>query len=481
MTKKDAEKIYDLGKEAIIDILVRLFGYVEQIKQLKERIAHLEAILNQNSKNSSKPPSSDSFNKPKSDTKRKKGKRKSGGQKGHPGKTLQKSENPDIIDNRYPQVCSCCKSNLTPESATLLESRQVFDIPEPKIIVTEISIFMTNCPHCNESNVTKFPEHVDHYLQYGPNIKAQMVYLQYGNYIPYERCQQFFEDIYDITISEGTLINTAERVFDALEPFEKTLSDALIEQPVIHVDETSNRLDKNRVWLHVCSTDSLTHIGWHYKRGKVATDNIGILLEYEGIMVHDHWKPYFKYNKVDHALCNAHHVRELEGIFQQGNQKWAEELQNLLFDMNDAVSVAIDADELVDDACLEEFDSKYDEILEEGLSINPRNTYVEPKSRGKPKQSKAYNLLIRLRDYKTETLRFLYDFRVPFTNNQAERDIRMAKLRQKISGCFRSERGIDIFCRMRSYLSTMKKQKQHIFKSLVRIFADPDSINEIRL
>ena len=403
--------------------------------------------LNLNSTNSSKPPSSDPNRK--RQQRRKTGK-KPGGQNGHVGTTLKKVDDPDEIElievdrsrlpaGRYQQVG--------------FESRQVFDIDISRL-VTEYRAQILEDDKGNRF-VATFPEGVTKAVQYGTRLKAHAVYMSQFQLVPYNRVQDHFSDQLHIPVSEGSIFNFNKEAFELLAEFESRVKNKLAASDLAHADETGINIGGKRHWLHCVSNDSWMLYYPHEKRGTEAMNAMGILPGFKGILCHDHWKPYYKLD-CTHALCNAHHLRELTRAFEQDDQKWAQKLKNLLETINCKV---IDAGGALDAHESQKYRLKYRAILKQGEIECPEP--IEPQKKGKRgriKKSKSRNLLERLRDYEQDTLRFMDNQIVPFSNNLGENDIRMTKVQQKISGCFRSIGGAKIFCRIRSYLSTCRKQ-----------------------
>ena len=274
--------------------------------------------------------------------------------------------------------------------------------------------------------------------------------------IPYERAVEFISDVYGHQLSEATVFNANCAIYEALESAEQKIISQLIASPVVHLDETEMRIVNSRQWVHVVSNDKCTHYAHHSKRGNEATDEIGVLPSIEGTAVHDHWKPYYNYN-FSHALCNAHHLRELTGILELTEQQWPQEMIDLLLEIKDAVDKTKTIAHKFNPDDIKDFELRYDEIIAKGYSENPPPTEPSVKKRGRKKQSKARNMLNRLENHKSEVLAFMHHFNVPFDNNLAERDLRMIKVKQKISGVFRSDLGAKIFCRVRGYISTARK------------------------
>lgn len=402
--------------------------------------------LNLNSTNSSKPPSSDPNRekKPKPET----GK-KPGGQKGHIGSTLKKVDNPDIIE-----PIRIDRRTLPPGKYRLVgfDRRQVFDI-DIKRVVTEYQAEILEDDHGNRY-VASFPENVTKAAQYGTGAKAHSVYMSQFQLIPYSRVQDHFADQLHIPISEGTIFNFNQEAYGLLDEFEIRAKNELAASAIAHADETGINIGSKGHWLHCVSNDQWTLYQPHEKRGKDAMDDMGILPRFKGTLCHDHWKPYYKFD-CTHSLCNSHHIRELTRAWEQDGQQWAEKLKNLLETINGKVT---DAEGVLDAVESAKYRRKYRNIIKEGEIECPEPDRPKKKGkRGRIKKSKSRNLLERLRDYEEDVLRFMDNELVPFSNNLGENDIRMTKVQQKISGCFRSMEGAKIFCRIRSYLSTCRK------------------------
>ncbi len=404
--------------------------------------------LNLNSKNSSKPPSSDQNRKK---TSRKKSGKRPGGQKGHVGTTLRKVDNPD-----YVKEIQIDRTKLPPGEYKELEyeSRQVFDIDISRI-VTEYKAQVLVDSNGNRF-IAPFPKGVTKAVQYGKGLKAHAVYLSQFQLIPYDRIRDYFSDQLEIPVSVGSIFNFNKEAFRSLDGFDGLVKEKLTASALLHSDETGININGGKYWLHSASNHLWTHFAPHKKRGTEAMNAIGILPEFSGLLCHDHWKPYYKYD-CTHSLCNAHHIRELTRAWEQDGKKWADRLRKLLEKINRAVNDAggfLSADES------KKYRWEYRTILEEAEKESPPPDETKRKGkRGRLKRTKSRNLLERLRNYEEDVLRFMDNEIVPFTNNLGENDIRMTKVQQKISGCFRSEEGAQMFCRIRSYISSCRKQE----------------------
>lgn len=466
LTREDIQALYDQGPDAVVDLVNTLQNTVEV---LTARVKQLEDRLGKDSHNSSKPPSTDGFKKPNPQSQRGKSHRPSGGQPGHPGRTLQFADKPDTTVVHRPQVCQGCGGPLSEVAPSATERRQVLDLPPLSLVVTEHQVQTCCCPACGASTTASFPETVSQPVQYGPGVHALTTYLMHYQLLPYERIVTLMDDLFGAPLSEGTLFGATQQAHKALAGVEAKIVEALKKAPHAHFDETGQRIGGKLHWLHVTSTARLTYYHSHAKRGKVALDAIGILPEFTGRALHDGWSAYRGYD-CQHGLCNAHHLRELTAVFEQQQQPWAGQMKDLLLEIKKAVEQAKEQGRprlpLLRECA---FLGRYRVLLKAGYKANPPP--APSGKQGRDKQGVARNLLLRLDQGQEAVLAFMTDFSIPFDNNQAERDLRMMKVKQKVSGGFRSQAGADAFCRIRGYISTLRKQGQKVLSALHDVFS----------
>ncbi len=470
LTQEQVFALYKVGPEAIFSLVEYLQNNIgnlqSNIQQLHERLQEVERQLKMNSRNSNKPPSSDGMKKiPKV---RKPTGKKPGGQKGHEGKTLKMVAKPDEVEVHKVECCGSCSNPLKDKQATGYDRRQVFDIPPIEVQVTEHRAEIKECDACGAVTTAEFPDDITHKVQYGPRLKANAVYIKNYALLSYDRAAELFEDLFDVPLSAGTLVNIDRETGKRLEEVNERIKEAIIDSPIAHFDETGMRICAKLHWLHVAATEELTYYLPHRKRGGIAFDDIGILSLFEGRAIHDGWSSYFNYS-CEHGLCNAHHLRELIAAHEQYEQPWAQQMIDFLLKVKNKREKS--KGQRFAAKTLDRFEQGYLRILEMGLEANPPPVEkAGKKKRGRKKKSKVRNLLERLQQHQEAVLSFMYDFSVPFDNNQGERDIRMMKVQQKISGTFRSFEGAKTFCRIRSYISTSKKQGLNVISCLQDIF-----------
>ena len=488
MTRDQAQAIYRAGEETVVRVLCELSREMEQLKAdfavlkaenvalrvecqvLRDEVQSLKEQVAKDSHNSSKPPSSDGLAKPKPKSLRPPSERPTGGQAGHPGHTLRMVEKPDRTVRHAVERCVQCGQSLSQQEPDRVERRQVFDLPEPKLEVTEHRGEVKTCA-CGCVNRAAFPAEAAAPVQYGPRLKSVGVYLSEYQLVPFDRLGEIMRDLFACdSFSEGTVANFKADCSRRLEPVEAAIRDLAAAAPVAGFDETGVRATGSLHWLHTVSTRLLTWYYAHKRRGCEAMDAAGILSDYRGCAVHDFWKSYFDYD-CDHALCNGHLLRELVFLWEEQTQKWAKDMIDHLLAIKAAVATSGAAGlSTLPPTDQDRFLQGYERIVQAGYAQNPVAPAHGPKRRGRRKQSKARNLLDRFRDHPDSILAFMRDFAIPFDNNQSERDLRMMKLRQKISGTFRSFEALVNFCRIRGYVSTARKNGVNALDALQRVF-----------
>lgn len=436
-----------------------------QVAWLTERLSALEAQHAKDSHNSHLPPSSDRFHRQPKSLRKPSGK-KAGGQTDHPGSTLQQSQTPDTVIVHAVEHCQHCQQDLRAVAALHVERRQVVELPPRRVLVIEHQAQQKWCPACQQVSVALFPEEVRAPVQYGATLGAIGVYLVQQQLLPYERASEVMQDLLGCSMSVGTLQTLVQRCAAALQPVEQQIKAALSQVPVLHQDETGLYVAGQRQWMHVSATERLTHYAVHPKRGKAALDEIGILANFSGVSVHDGWSSYWQF-LCQHALCNVHHLRELTFQAEVEQQGWAQEMKELLLEIKAAVDQArAEGRTSLHPVEVADWKARYRELLAEGYRANPPDPPPESGKKGRRKQSATRNLLDRLSTHEEAVLAFLDNLAVPFDNSLAERDIRMVKVQQKVSGCFRSPVGAVAFCRIRGYLSSLRKQGLAVLNAL---------------
>src|SRR3954469_4988189 len=466
----DRAALNKLTKADLIELLLAQEArHAAEMAALRERTAELERQVGLNSGNSGKPPSSDGLKKPpRVGNLRQPSGKQSGGQPGHPGKTLRRTETPDATRDHYPQACTMCGTALTAAMATHHVARQVFDLPEPRpLIITEHRAHACRCAACGRQTRAAFPAGVTAPVQYGTRVAAFVLYLLHYQLLPEKRLAEAMADLFGVTLVTGTIARISQTATRRCQGFADAVRDHVAAAPLKHLDETGFRIGGKTQWLHIASTVLLTFYRISPKRGS-------LLANVTGIVVHDHWKPYYTLEGVLHALCNAHHLRELKALVEIEKGGWARRMQRLLRRARPAcpaTNLARDRGVPLKPSLIAGIERCYDAILAEGLAFHAAqpalvSAAVAARHRGRPARRVGHNLLLRLSTRKQDVLRFLTDPRVPFTNNLVERDGRMMKLRQKISGGFRSEAGAEDFAVIRSLLSTARKQGWDLLQTL---------------
>jgi len=461
----NAESAPELSREELIAL----------VAALRAQVAELERRLGLNSSNSGKPPSSDGLKKPaRVSSLRERSGKKPGGQKGHKGETLRQVADPNEVVNHYPPACSICGAGLDPKTSVGHSARQVFDLPQPQpLVITEHRAHDCECTTCGAKTRALFPDGVNAPVQYGARITAFVIYLLHYQLLPENRLAALMADLFGVKVAASTIARMSRTCAEHLQGFVETVRDLVAGAPVKHMDETGFRIGGKTQWLHVASTALLTFYRVCARRGSLLANVVGIV-------VHDHWKPYYTIEGVLHALCNAHHLRELKALVEIEKEEWAHKMQRLLRRACHVTNRARERGVPLSSRLIACFERRYDAIVAEGLAFHETQRPLlcavikgGGKRRGCAPRRTGHNLLLRLGKRKEDTLRFLRDPTVPFTNNQAERDGRMMKLRQKISGGFRSLQGAMDFALIRSFVSTARKQGWNIIDALSR---DPSTL-----
>jgi transposase len=437
------------------------------IAELTEKIAFLERRLKLSSETSSKPPSSDGLKKKKKRTKslREKGKRKTGGQPGHQGQTLKQVEEPDeIIKHKAPKYCGECGTDVSREKVDSIIARQVFEIPPPRMEVVEHRVERKKCPRCSQRVEGSFPPQVKAPVQYGNRIKGVASYLHHQHFVPEDRLSEVLSDLFDCGMTPGTIAKNSKDLAKNISSVVEKISSKVKAAEVKNLDETGFRIGGKTNWLHVVSNEILS---WY--RVAPQRKDLEPLTGIKGVVIHDHWKPYYQLPGVSHGLCNAHHLRELKALEEIEQESWATSMTKLL---TLGCRYRHRYGDKIPEAIITRLTKLYDQIIERGLTLHRSQPPLPRKSnRGRPKRRVGHNLLLRLKDYGDDVLRFLSQAQVPFTNNQAERDLRMMKCKQKISGGFRRfETAVD-FANIRSFLSTARKQDFNILDAITLAFS----------
>ncbi len=440
-----------------------------QVQMLSAQVAQLMAERNKNSSNSSKPPSSDGLAKKKTKSLRQPSGKKPGGQVGHEGHALKRSNHPNqVIQHVLPDQCDACGCALNSGKAEILERRQVLEIPQLKCDVIEHQTVALRC-RCGKMHISQFPSNVTETVQYGPNLRALGVALTQWQLLPVVRASELIEDLFQVRVSVASLLHWAKLARQKVQPEVDGIAAQLRREKVVHADESGLRVQGELQWLHVAATEKYTWYGIHQKRGMEAIREYDILPKLTGVLVHDCWQPYWDL-PCTHALCNAHLMRELQYTQEITQQEWPQKIFNFLLNSSQICAAAHQQNAPLRPQSIADFKTVYSGLLSEGELLHPEAARVDGR-RGRVKQSIPHNLLKRLRQHTDAVLRFIHDPTVPFTNNTAERCIRMPKVKQKISGSFRTTDGAETFAVIRSYLDTLHKQGHSIFNVLRHVFA----------
>jgi transposase len=461
--ERERQQLEKLTKSELIGLVLTM---QDQIAELQMLVQTLRDQIAKDSHNSSKPPSSDGPKKPRTRSLRPKGERPIGGQPGHKGDTLKMVATPDHVQVHPVTNCPHCQRDLSGLAAVGQEKRQVFDVPPVGLEVTEHQAEIKQCPDCGQQVKGIFPAHVTQPTQYGPRLKAQASYLNIYHFVPLDRTAELLTDFYGQSPCQGSVMAANQLLGAQIQPTLADIKQQLITAGVVHFDESGLRVAGQGHWLHVASTPELTHYHVHRKRGQEGMQAGGILPAFAGGAMHDHWSSYLQFDNCEHYFCNAHHLRELQFVQEQYQQSWAADMAQLLRDIKAQVEATPAPAMSLPPERLGHYAAQYDSILAEGLAANPPPAEPQPKKRGRPKQSPPKNLLDRLQKHKSGVLAFMYDFSVPFDNNLAERDVRMVKVKQKVSGTFRTQAGAETFCAIRSYISTVRKQGHNVIEAM---------------
>jgi len=462
-------ELEQVDKGSLIEMVLGLTVRVQELGSIvlkqAEALQALQDQLAKNSSNSSKPPGSDGLQKPRTRNLRQRAGRKVGGQPGHAGQTLEAVAEPTHVELHRLNQCPHCQCDLSAVALFAQGQRQVFDIPAVQIEITEHQVEIKNCPCCHKCVSAAYPEGVTQRVQYGMRLQAQASYLNTYQLLPMARTCELLGDFYNHTPSTAFIGQANQAVCAGSQAALERIQAQLKAADLAHFDESGLRIAGKLHWLHSTSTENLTYYQPHEKRGQAAMAAIGILPTLKGRAVHDHWPSYQAY-ACQHIFCNAHHLRELQFISDQYEQTWAMEMYKLLLNIKAEVAQSPSGDSSLPKARIDFFQNRYDALLKEGFAANPPPPEPAQKSRGRTRQSPPKNLLDRLQTHKAGTLAFMHDFSIPFDNNLAERDIRMIKLKQKVSGAFRTMEGASTFCDIRSYISTARKQGHNVIKVL---------------
>ena len=465
----DREQLKRLDQESLIELILVM---QQQMATQQALIQKMQDQVAKDSHNSGKPPSSDGLKKGKRKSLRRSGQRPRGGQRGHKGRTLMQVAEPDHVIVHKLTDCPHCQTKLEAETVTRHEKRQVFDIPPARIEVTEHQAEVKQCPGCGVCVKGAFPANVSQPTQYGLRLKALACYLYSQQFIPLARIRELLTALYGDAPSEPVVLAAARQLASRTQASLEQIRQHLVAAPVVHFDESGMRVAGRLRWLHVASTAKLTQYHVHDKRGHIGMRAGGILPHYKGVALHDYWRSYLKFSDCQHSFCNVHHLRDLAFIVEQYDQAWAAKMKRLLCNIKDEVAATSARHTTLPPDRLSYYEAEYDALIAQGFAANPSPPKTKPRPIGRPKQSPPKNLLDRLHRHKAGVLAFMYDFRIPFDNNLVERDVRMIKVQQKVSGCFRTEDGAHIFCALRSYISTARKHGLNAIDAIHNAFLD---------
>ncbi len=438
------------------------------IAKLNQTIQELKEQINKNSKNSSKPPSSDGLKKPMPKSLRKPSGRKAGGQNGHAGTHLAVIAQPDETVPHMPSACEGCPHyEMCKGTACIAEKRHVIDAVVTVNITEHQALEIPICMLHGDTRKGEFPENIKAAVQYGENLQALSVALNTVGAVSIKRTHEILSGVFNIPIATGTISSMVKRCADTVTDTVHVIKQKMQESGLGHFDETGTRVDKKLWWVHDASNSDYTYLDISAKRGVAGMEQCGVLPHFHGIAMHDCWASYWNYPDAQHAVCCAHLLRELTGISENHpGQKWACAFIDLLLNMKKAKDKAIGAGkESLGYYHYHKFDKQYDKLIKQAREENPLPE-TTAKKRGRKKKGKILALVERLDHYKASVCLFIKNFKVPFDNNQAERDIRMIKVKTKVSGCFRTETGARDYLKIMSYVGTANKQGINAYEAI---------------
>jgi len=466
-------------KEQNASLLAKVDKLSQTIDDMAQAIKELNEKLNKNSKNSSKPPSSDGLKKPSPKSLREPSGKKAGGQEGHKGKNLSVLDKPDTVHKCMPEKCkSCPKRSKCEKHAKVLDTRFTVDMIA-RTSTTAHELCQVECPMSGETMKGAFPEGINARVQYGDNLNSFVVALNTVGALSINRTHEILSGVFDIPISTGTINSMVLRASARMSQTVEAIGELTLDEYNINCDETGTRVDGKNKWVHEISSLLYVFLRLHDKRGKIAMNDIGLLKRYHGIVTHDCWSSYWSCEgDFQHSVCCAHLLRELNGVIENyPEQEWAKKFSLLLMVMKDLRDSAVsNGRTALSENHLNKFDEVYDKIIRLAMDENPLPADTV-KRKGRKKKGKVRALIERLQKYKGEICLFTRDFKVPFDNNQAERDFRMVKTKTKVSGCFRTDEGASAYLTIMSYIGTAKKHGINAFKAILNAFTgDPMTI-----
>ena len=469
-TNAGLHRLIDSLNEAAQESHQTIRSLNDTVTELSQRIKELTERLGMNSRNSSKPPSSDNFEKPAPKSLRSPSGKKTGGQPGHPGSHLDITADPDEVIMHMPHACfGCPQRDICASRACVGEIRKVVDAVVT-VKVTAHQSLVLDCPLHGISRKGEFPEDVKASVQYGENLQALTIAMNTVGAVSLNRTQEILAGVFGIPLSTGTIVNMVNRCADGLAGILDVIREKVATSEVGHFDETGTSVAGKKHWVHSASSLLFTYLTVNAKRGHQGMEAGQVLPWFLGIAVHDCWLPYWKYSRILHALCCAHLLRELVAAQERHpGQEWAAEFKKLLLGMKAAKEQAVEMGESkLSEERLQEFSQEYDKIITKGRSENPPppEDGNAAGKRGRKKKGKTLALIERLETHKASVCLFVNNFDVPFDNNLAERDIRMVKTKTKVSGCFRSLEGAENYLKIMSYVGTVKKHGRSAYDAI---------------